>query len=117
MKKIRLLCCSVLLVFSLFGCTMGIGQPSVTTPFPEVSSPTSPTLNAGNATQSSRPAIPITWADLNLTGKLLYSTVTAEGGNSAPKIQMLDLVTGEIHTIFASTDNAWIYYLAVSSDA
>jgi len=30
---------------------------------------------------------------------------------------MLDLVTGEITEIFAATDNAWIYYVAVSPDA
>ena len=108
---------SVFVALALFSCTMDVGQPSGATPLPEVSSPASPTLNTNNATQASRPRIPVTWADLNLSGKLVYSTVTAEGGNSAPKIQMLDLVTGEITTIFASSDNAWIYYMAVSSDA
>ena len=108
---------SVLVAFALFSCTMDVSQPSGATPVPEVSSPASPTLNTNNTTQSSRPGLPVTWADLNLSGKLVYSTVTAEGGNSSPKIQMLDLVTGEITTIFASTENAWIYYLAVSPDA
>ena len=108
---------SVLVAFALFGCTMDVSQPSGVTPLPEVSSPASPSLNANDTTPSSRPTIPVTWADLNLSGKLVYSTITAEGGNSAPQIQMLDLVTGEITTIFASTDNAWIYYVAVSPDA
>ena len=108
---------SVLAAFALFSCTLDVSQPSGAAPLPEVSSPTSPTLNTNNTTQSSKPGIPVTWADLNLSGKLVYSTVTAEGGNSAPKIQILDLVTGEITTIFVSPDNAWIFYMAVSPDA
>jgi Tol biopolymer transport system component len=117
MKRNFVLSLSFLATFGLFSCTMDVRQPSSATPLPEVLSPTSPTPNANNTPHPSRPTIPITWADLNLTGKLVYSTVTSDGGNVPPKIQMLDLVTGEITTIFAATDNAWIYYVAVSPDA
>jgi Tol biopolymer transport system component len=107
-----------LITFGLLGCTMDVSQPSVATPS-EVSSevPATSAQNADDATASSKLTIPITWADLNLSGKLVYSTVSTNGVNSAPKIQMLDLETGEMSTIFASPENAWIYYLAVSPDA
>jgi hypothetical protein len=114
MKKICSVIFHVLIIFSLLGCTMEVRQPSTAAPFPEG---ISPTLASTSATEATHPTIPVTWADLDLSGKLIYITVTEAAGNSAPKIQMLDLVTGEISTIFASTDNAWIYYLAVSPDA
>jgi Tol biopolymer transport system component len=38
------------------------------------------------------------------------------GSNLSPEIHMLDLGTGEITTLFAASDKAWIYYLAVSPD-
>jgi len=113
MKKICSVMLHVLVIISLFGCTMEVSQPSTATPF---AVGLSPTLPSTSATQATHPTIPVTWSDLNLSGKLLYIT-TANGGNSAPTIQMLNLVTGEISTIFASTENAWIYYLAVSPDA
>ena len=118
MKKIRSVMLYALITFSLLGCTMNVSQPSTAAPS-EISSqiPATPAHNPGDATQSSRLTIPITWADLNLSGRLVYSTVSTNGVNSAPKIQLLDLETGEISTIFTSTENAWIYYLAVSPDA
>jgi Tol biopolymer transport system component len=117
MKKI--ISAMLLITLGLFGCTMAVEQPSGATPLPEVSAavPTLPGPNTNNATHSAGPTIPITWSDLNLTGKLVYSTVSATEVNSAPQIQMLDLKTGEITTIFASSGQAWIYYLAVSPDA
>lgn len=120
MKIIFSLPLCALMFFSLLGCTMDVSQPSSATPFSEVlsPSPTPPLPNTANTMQSSSQTIPITWADLNLSGRLVYCTVSSSNGiNSAPKIQMLDLRTGEITTIFASTDDAWVYYLSVSPDA
>lgn len=118
MKYISSMMLSALIIFSLLGCTMNVSQTSTAAPS-EISSqvPATSAQNPGDATQSSRLSIPITWADLNLSGKLVYSTVSTTDVNSAPKIQLLDLETGEISTIFTSTENAWIYYLAVSPDA
>lgn len=119
MKQILAVLLHSAIILCLAGCTMEVDQPSSATPNSEVLSavPTSLIPNTNKTTPSARPTVPITWSDLHLSGKLVYSTVTADGGNSAPKIQMLDLGTGEITTIFGSTDNAWIYYLTVSPDA
>jgi Tol biopolymer transport system component len=119
MKIVFFVFSCVLMFFSLVGCTMDVGQPASATPFSEVlsASPTSPVSTTNNTSPPSNQTIPITWADLNLSGRLVYSTVSAASGNSAPEIQILDLGTGEIKTIFAATENAWIYYLTTSSDA
>jgi Tol biopolymer transport system component len=60
--------------------------------------------------------VPVTWAHLNLTGKLIYLNSTMEGETLTSNIQILDLVTGEATTIF-SVSSAWIYYATISPDA
>ena len=60
--------------------------------------------------------IPVTWSDLNLTGKLVY--ISALQGTNDPifNINTLDLATGTITTIFQAPEVAWIYYMSVSPD-
>ena len=60
--------------------------------------------------------VPITWAHLNLTGKLIYLSSKRDNDIVTGNIQMLDLVSGEIATIF-SVPGAWIYYATISPDA
>lgn len=90
-------------MFTLTGCTIDIAQPTVATPLSVTSEP------ANNA-----PSMP--WAGLNLSGRLVYSTVSSENDVFTSRIQILDLVTGETNTVFTVVGNAWIYYLAVSPD-
>jgi Tol biopolymer transport system component len=120
MKRINIVLHYVLLLFSLFGCTMDISQPASATPVSEVlsASPT-PAATAGtNTAQSPSQTIPITWANLNLNGRLVYNTVSQDSsGIFSPRIQMLDLATGEIDTIYTGEGGSWIYYLSVSPDA
>ncbi|MGZ9235597.1 MAG: TolB family protein, partial [Anaerolineales bacterium] len=59
---------------------------------------------------------PVTWAHLNLTGKLVYLSSTMEGDKIASQVQMLDLATGSIATIFRVSP-AWVYYATVSPDS
>ena len=101
-----------LLVACLTGCSINIDQPATQTPFSVVSL-ASPT---GKSPDVAATVIPITWADLNLTGKLVYIATTTSD-DLASKIQVLDLVTGEIKSIFTATENDWIYYVSVSPDA
>ena len=118
MKKNIALFFSALTTFCLTGCTLAVDQPIGPTAIPPDSAASPPAaLDTTLPTEPPRQIVPITWADMNLSGKLVYSTVTTNGVNSAPKIQMLDLVSGEITTIFSAMDNAWIYYLTVSPDA
>jgi Tol biopolymer transport system component len=63
-------------------------------------------------------SIPVTWSALNLTGSLLYISPPVAGDVSYfVSIRKLDLVGGEIWSIFTTRGDDWIYYLSVSSDA
>ena len=98
------------LIWALVLCSCSIEIDQATqTPQAEnipVTSPTSvfPTIH-----------IPVTWAHLNLTGKLVYLSSAMEGDNLTSPVQMLDLLTGEVATIF-NIPSAWIYYATVSPD-
>ena len=103
-----------LLVFALFltGCSIEIDQTTpLSSPAPtEGIAATSPTA-LFPTTQ-----IPVAWAHLNLTGKLIYLSSTRENDIVTGTVQMLDLVTGDIATIL-SIPRAWVYYASVSPDA
>ena len=60
--------------------------------------------------------VPVTWAHLNLTGKLVYLTSTMEGDTLTSHVRMLHLKSGDMATIF-SFPLGWIYYATVSPDA
>ena len=112
MKKLSTALFCGIFIASLFGCVVDVVQP-VSTPLvvgtvqPEIM----PTLNPNSTT------VPVTWADLNLSGRLVYSTVSSEGDTFTSKICTLDLTTGEIKTIFTVIGTAWIYYLSAAPDA
>ena len=94
--------------------------PSFASPSPILSSPTSlpgvTTVNTSPAAIST--SIPVTWSALNLTGSLIYISPPVAGKASFfNSIRKLDLLTGEISTIFTTTGNDWIYYLSVLPDA
>ncbi len=107
-----------LLVFALVisGCSIEINQPTETTPspFPSVISPTQP----NPAPTSSLPTrkVLVTWGSLNLTGKLVYLDGTVEGNNFIMEIEVLDLVTGDLVTVYKAPANTYIYYLTISPD-
>lgn len=115
MKKRLIPILYFLLLLFLVGCTINIAQQAVSTPVSP--SPTPPTVNVTNSTTPVRGAttIPITWSQLNLTGRLVY-IVASTSGDPLPKIQVLDLATGEIRTIFATTTDDWIFYVTISPD-
>ena len=104
---------TLFLALLVSSCSVEVNQPVTTasTPRLESSPPTSST--------SSFPTThtPVLWADLHLTGKLAYLSSTTEGTNLIANIQILNLTTGDISTIFSAPAGAWIYYMAVSPDA
>ena len=102
-----------LLVLSLFGCSIDVAQPVVQTPVGPVP-PTSPIT--GNTTPSVMgTTVPVTWAGLNLTGKLVYASASLTDVTPI-SIQTLDLITGEIKTVFTTTGDAWVFYMTISPD-
>lgn len=107
MKLVFSLALNCLVVLGLFGCSINVGQPATATPG----------VIANNITTSvANTTIPITWAGLNLTGRLVYITVSLEGG-FALRIQALDLGTGEIKTVFTTSGDDWIFYVSISPDS
>jgi Tol biopolymer transport system component len=60
------------------------------------------------------PKLPVTWASLNLTGKLIY--IAANNTTARVSIQSLNLETGDLVTIFQVPQRAWVEAAAVSPD-
>ncbi len=123
MRRTRLFCCYIIFfVLILCACSINISATPSATP---ISTDSSPTTITGNATQQNRignpllptTTIPVTWADLNLTGKLIYiNAYQGSNGNPILSIQALDLLTGVITTIFQGPEISWVYYVTVSPD-
>src|ERR1051326_4321752 len=98
----------LVLSLSVPACSLELNQSFATN---------SPTANAQGAGATSDIAnVPVTWSDLHLTGKLIYPSSVTNGNQVTATIQMLDLVTGHLSTVFSVSD-AWVYYLSVSPDA
>jgi Tol biopolymer transport system component len=102
------------LAFTLSGCSSQAAPASAagtpTTPPDEYETfPTAMSSNSGN--------IPVTWANLNLTGKLIYAVGGVDVDNNyINQIQSLDLQTGQLALIYRAPIGASIYYTSVSPD-
>jgi len=105
----------------LFGCSINLDQPATPTPSSEFGSspPTSsPAVSQDNPTLSAMSTtIPMTWAGLNLTGSLVYTSTPLAGDVASINIQRLNLTTGEIKPLFTTIGDAWVFYVALSPDA
>ena len=121
------------LIFSLAvsSCTIDLSQPSAITPVAQVEtvpSATSSSLPEGQATQQSTnilpsfptTTIPVTWAALNLSGKLVYTSAVFQTQSLSQsiliEIRSLDLTTGTVTTIFQTPNGGWVDAVAVSPD-
>ena len=107
----------ILLALCVSSCSIDVAPPAISTPSLAVGPipPTQP-VGSGNKTPSvASTSVPVTWSGLNLTGKLLYASAPLTAVTPI-SIQTLNLVTGEINTIFTTTGDAWVYYITVSPD-
>jgi len=107
------------LVVVLSSCSIDLDQPNATTSAPTfevlpTSAPSTGSVPQPNVVQTTQ--IPVTWADLNLTGRLVYINGIAVDNVFQLQVQILDLVTGMVTTIFDAPRYSWIYYLSVSPD-
>jgi Tol biopolymer transport system component len=108
---------SVALVLS--SCSIEVDQPGVATVAPTFeSAPTlsPPTESGSQENVVTTTQVPVTWANLNLTGSLVYINGISVDNVFQLQIQVVDLVTGEITTIFNAPKYSWIYYISVSPD-
>jgi len=109
MKKNRIGSSVLILALMICSCSVEIDQtvePPQVDPTPVVSS-----TSIFPVTQ-----VPVTWAHLNLTGKLVYLSSAMQGEQLTSTIQMLDLATGEVATVF-SMPTSWVYYATLAPDA
>ena len=106
MSKIHFPAWWLVVALTISGCSVEINQPSVAV---------SPIPGTQNPNESPAPAkIPITWANLNLTGKLVY--VAANSTTARVSVQSLNLETGDLVTIFQVPQRGWVDAVAVSPD-
>ncbi len=103
MLKIQFFTCWLVLALTISGCSIEVNQT------PVASSPIASTQKANGTSK-----IAITWANLNLTGKLVY--IAANNTTAKVGIQSLDLETGDLVTIFQVPQRGWSDAAAVSPD-
>jgi Tol biopolymer transport system component len=123
MRKTQLLC--VLLMIAFSSCTGQLDQRPVATstvpsdsepemepdpiPDPEGDYPTIIPTNSVN--------IPLTWASLKLSGKLVYSLGALDKDNNLiVQIRALELLTGHQAVLYSAIQDGWIYYVAASPE-
>jgi Tol biopolymer transport system component len=128
--KIHFLTRLLVLTLIVSGCSVTVEQPTaqaLTAALPtatpqllEVSPlpiiiPTATTEQATEAPPTPAPVqIPVTWANLNLTGKLVYTAV--DNSMTTINVQVLDLITGQVVTIFQIPSGGWADAAVVSPD-
>jgi Tol biopolymer transport system component len=112
---------SVIFALTISSCSIEISQSPLGTATSSIATNSalgSDNQQNTNATPALPTQIPVTWANLNLTGKLVYSTGSTDANNNYRiYIQILDLATGEVTTVYTTPKDAWIYYIAVSPDS
>ena len=111
MHRPRILCWLIILMLVISACSIDVSQVAVP----------NHTITAAPENNTTTPAlpvsrIPVTWSDLHLSGKLVFMNGGEKVDVFTMTIQSLDLITGEISTIFKAADNAYIYSMAVSPD-
>src|SRR5215211_2474129 len=118
MKREPFFALHFLLILGLFGCSIDINQPTMPSSVGPISSTPDPGAIPDHTTPSiTTTTIPITWAGLNLTGKLVYASIPVARDVPSISIQILNLATGEIKTLFTTTEDAWVFYMSISPDA
>jgi Tol biopolymer transport system component len=106
MLKIQFFLWGLVFAWAISGCSVEVNQPPVAV---------SPIASTQNPNESPAPAkVPVTWANLNLTGKLVY--IAANNTTARVSVQSLDLETGDIVTIFQVPQLGWVDAVAVSPD-
>jgi Tol biopolymer transport system component len=128
MERIHSVHWIIVLDLLLSGCSINVPQPSAAAPkLQNEAAPTvlaaPPSSNAGSTSgkRVGNPAlpsttIPVAWSNLNLTGKLVYTSSIQSANSLVFSIQALDLQNGNIATIFQAPNNSWIDFVSVSPD-
>jgi Tol biopolymer transport system component len=121
MTQFRFILCVCIFSLAISSCTIELSPDATAIPATQVPA----TSSLGNPAQKnaignpSLPTfnIPVSWGDLHLSGKLIYTSSGQNGNTAYSSIQALDLATGQGTTIFEAPQNALIYFVTVSPDS
>ena len=124
MNKTYLLYWLLIFALPISSCSNGITQQPVATSTlpsdPESHIEPDPVPDPGGEYPTIIPTnsakIPVTWASLNLSGKLVYSLGALDKDDYIAQIQVLDLLTGNMTVLYKALPDVGIYYVSVSSD-
>lgn len=90
-------------------------SPIATTELPGSGPVAAPAALPTSASLTTR--IPVSWAALKLSGRMVFTSADLQQQSPIWRIQSLDLTNGEISTIFQSTSDGWLYYMSASATA
>jgi Tol biopolymer transport system component len=117
--KNRFLSWILVFAFTVSSCSIEVQQPTLVTPSSQSESASTPIPSSAGPSQSNtvtRTKVPVTWAPLNLSGRLVYINGNFVNNVLSSQVQSLNLVSGEVTTIFGAPKDSWIYYITVSPD-
>lgn len=116
LKKGLSIAFSLSLSLALFACSVNVEQPMESTSTPNSAALASPTAISANdvTSPSPGPTSSVTWGGLELTGRLVYVRLSSNNDVSAMSVEVLNLGTGEVDTVFTAPEDAGIYYASVS---
>lgn len=126
MIKTHFLRWSLIFALAISSCSSETGQlpvatstlPSDPEPDPEPDPVPDPVGNYPTVIPTNSAKIPVTWASLNLTGKLVYNMgAVDENNNYVVQVQALDLMTGTISVLYKTHSDDYVYYVSVSPDS
>jgi Tol biopolymer transport system component len=119
----KLAWCLAIVILLLTACSVDVSSPPSALPTPKVevgretSTSPAPPVSASSPMPIAAGKVPVVWADLNLTGRLVFVRSTQTNNEAVLSIQELDLTNGDLLTLFQASSLAWIYTLSVSPDA
>src|SRR6478672_3245358 len=122
MNKTRFRCLILIIALAISGCSGKVNQqPAATSTLPSDPSPNKESDSEGGEYPTIMPSnsvkLPVTWANLNLSGKLVYSLGALDKNNNLiVQLQALDLLNGNLNVLYSAVQDGWIYYASVSPD-
>ena len=119
MAKTLLVLLFLLVSLALSSCSIEVAQSTIASPAatsPSISTPAPTIEDVPQSNRVTSTQIPVTWSDLHLAGRLVYINGISEDNVFKLQVQVLDLLTGQITTIFDAPMYSWIYYISVSPD-
>lgn len=105
----------LILTLVISSCTIDINQPSAPSPTGLTEREITPQTTNGTLSPLTT-ILPVTWANLNLSGKLVYTSAVFQNQSATTGIRLLDLTTGIVTTIFHVPEGGWVDAVAVSPD-